>query len=624
MISNRDVYEWGLLGILLLLGILFTLIAGQMAIRLVPSWQAEADMGSNIDPDATYASQPVGAEIYSSVRQEILTPPAWQSIYWTPTPYGQEPVILPSPTAPLPTPTATTTATVTSTPANTPTSTGTPTATPTATATPYIPPPPTVTPYTPPPSTATPTATPTATSTATNTPTPTPPPGSITIVKDSLPDHPQDFAFGGSLGAFTLDDDADPTLPNSALFTNLVAGNYTVTEAALAGWDLTGLVCLDPDNGSSVNLGTRTAVIDLDPGEAITCTFTNTQRGTIVIVKNTSGDDATFGFSGSLGNFNLTTVGATASQTFANQTPGAYTVTEAAASGWTLTGLVCADPDGGSSVNLATRTAAIDLDPGETVTCTFTNANRGAIVIIKNTVGGNSTFSFTGGLGSFNLATVGGTASTTFANQLAGTYAVTESALANWTLTGLACTDPDGGTSVNLSSRTATIDLDGGETVACTFLNSANPYPNVEIGPGDYDWSTIPDGGSLVLGLTTPIRPHGNSGWDLVYYERAAGSGILMDFVTIEISVDGSPGSWITIFAYGGGLYWNSLIAPCPQADNTDIPAACPSVTLIGGTGVGIDVDAIVASGSYYYIRITSPVGGAGDGCDVDAIEVYP
>ena len=32
------------------------------------------------------------------------------------------------------------------------------------------------------------------------------------------------------------------------------------------GFDLTGLTCVDPDGGSSVDLGTRTATIDLDPG----------------------------------------------------------------------------------------------------------------------------------------------------------------------------------------------------------------------------------------------------------------------------------------------------------------------------------------------------------------------
>ena len=77
------------------------------------------------------------------------------------------------------------------------------------------------------------------------------------------------------------DDDADPTLSNQRLFSTFTPGVYTFTEAALAGWDLTSLVINDPDNGSSFNLATRTATIDVDAGENITVTFMNTQRGTI-------------------------------------------------------------------------------------------------------------------------------------------------------------------------------------------------------------------------------------------------------------------------------------------------------------------------------------------------------
>ena len=106
-----------------------------------------------------------------------------------------------------------------------------------------------------------------------------------------------------------------------------------------------------------------------------------------------------------------------------------------------------------------------------------------------------------------------------------------------------------------------------------------------------------------------PIKAHGTNGWDLVYYEHAADSGIDMDFVAIQVSVDGTPGSWITIFDYGGtqgpSLYNNSSIAGCPQADNTNIPIACSGgATLIGGTGVGIDIDAapgVVNGTSYNY-----------------------
>jgi hypothetical protein len=52
-----------------------------------------------------------------------------------------------------------------------------------------------------------------------------------------------------------------------------------VTEMLPSGWALESLVCTDPDNGTTVNLGTRRATIDLDAGETVTCTFTNTRFG---------------------------------------------------------------------------------------------------------------------------------------------------------------------------------------------------------------------------------------------------------------------------------------------------------------------------------------------------------
>jgi len=104
------------------------------------------------------------------------------------------------------------------------------------------------------------------------------PTGKIRVVKDALPDDPQDFTFTGSFGMFLLDDDSDPTLPNRRTFENLSPGVYTVTEAALAGWDFSSIVVSDPDGGSSVDLANRTAVIELDPGESITVLFTNAQQ----------------------------------------------------------------------------------------------------------------------------------------------------------------------------------------------------------------------------------------------------------------------------------------------------------------------------------------------------------
>ncbi|MGD8822763.1 MAG: hypothetical protein PVG63_06645, partial [Anaerolineales bacterium] len=228
--------------------------------------------------------------------------------------------------------------------------------------------------------------------------------GTITIIKDSNPDAAQDFAFTGSgpagydfNGGFNLDDDADGTLPNTQIFTGLTPGSYTLTEGSAAGWSLTGLSCTDPDNESSVDVGAATATIDLDSGEPVTCTYTNTQLGTIVIVKNAVPDDAQdFAFTGSGpsgynfgGGFSLdddadgTLLN---SQTFTDLLPGAYSVTEAAVTGWDLTDLTCVDPDSGSSGNTGTLTASIDLDAGETITCTFTNTQDVPSYSITKTV----------------------------------------------------------------------------------------------------------------------------------------------------------------------------------------------------------------------------------------------
>ena len=75
-------------------------------------------------------------------------------------------------------------------------------------------------------------------------------------------------------------------LPAESCTVTVTPGTYVVSESALAGWDLTNLVINDPDGGSSINLATRTATIDLDAGESITVTYTNTKRGAISVVKD--------------------------------------------------------------------------------------------------------------------------------------------------------------------------------------------------------------------------------------------------------------------------------------------------------------------------------------------------
>lgn len=91
--------------------------------------------------------------------------------------------------------------------------------------------------------------------------------GSITIVKDAVPNSADDFQFSGDLGSFILDDDSDPTYPNTRTFNNLVPRRYNVTENLPQGWNLS--ISGAPSTGNTAN-------INLGPGGNITVTFTNT------------------------------------------------------------------------------------------------------------------------------------------------------------------------------------------------------------------------------------------------------------------------------------------------------------------------------------------------------------
>ncbi len=98
--------------------------------------------------------------------------------------------------------------------------------------------------------------------------------GRIVVVKDTQPDDPQDFSFtaGGGLSptGFALDDDADPALPNSHSFDDLVpAAGYSLSEAAVVGFVQYSATC---SNGSPVSN------VNVAAGETVTCTFVN-QRG---------------------------------------------------------------------------------------------------------------------------------------------------------------------------------------------------------------------------------------------------------------------------------------------------------------------------------------------------------
>ena len=53
------------------------------------------------------------------------------------------------------------------------------------------------------------------------------------------------------------------------------------------GWSLTNLVCTGGGADSSTSLANRLATLDIDAGENVVCTFTNTKDASLTVVKVT-------------------------------------------------------------------------------------------------------------------------------------------------------------------------------------------------------------------------------------------------------------------------------------------------------------------------------------------------
>jgi hypothetical protein len=208
--SERERRDWLIIPIILLIGFLCVILAGQLAVRFSPSWKMSANMDSNLDPNSDFLTRrPDG--LIEPIDSSILTAPAWINLFLTPGASFATGTRFPTATATSPAASTTisfvtNTVAITASPSNTfvffpstststprpnPTNTDAPTAIPTtiftATNTP------TVT------STATQTVTATATPTSTNTPTPIatdPTPGEIGTTPDGIP---YNLPAGGTL-----------------------------------------------------------------------------------------------------------------------------------------------------------------------------------------------------------------------------------------------------------------------------------------------------------------------------------------------------------------------------------------------------------------------------------------
>lgn len=184
-------------------------------------------------------------------------------------------------------------------------------------------------------------------------------------------------------------------------------------------------------------------------------------------------------------------------------------------------------------------------------------------------------------------------------------------------------------TTTSTGTSTSTVTSTATATPTATLTSSPTPVATDPL-PGTIGTTPdgvpyyLPAGGALTLGIT--LVADGDTGWDLVYYEFPAGSGIWLDWVIIQI---GDGNNWYTVFNWydniadtNSNMNFNILSNPQtpPEPDQRDILSA----ELYNSTGIAIDIDAIVPPGTYPYIRFIAPAGDVDGQMEIDAIEVLP
>ena len=351
-------------------------------------------------------------------------------------------------------------------------------------------------------------------------------PGTIIVNLNAVPDGPQDFRFNGAGDEFLLDDDTDSTLQNQHTINDVVPGYQLLTQEPGGTYVLTDVSCIDPDGGTYP--ATNGVNIDVDPGETISCTFTDAPaRGNVNIHLDTVPDASpAVDFTADWGSFTLNDDGSDADSLWPDMyveglPAGTHTLTEGYTEGLAYVGISCDDPDGGTTIEDVGAIVTLDVDPGETIDCTFTNnvaapTPRAAFHIALDAVPDDPVdvpFSFVDHQFGFTLDddSTDGTHPNAFdytdADVGSATYAA--SIPTGWQVKSLTCNDPDNGSTTDPAKATMTLDLDDGETVSCAL--AIEPIPAGPPPAPSCNGKT-----ATIVGKVGPTTIRGTAGADVI------------------------------------------------------------------------------------------------------------
>ncbi len=180
---------------------------------------------------------------------------------------------------------------------------------------------------------------------------------------------------------------------------------------------------------------------------------------------------------------------------------------------------------------------------------------------------------------------------------------------------------------VSVAPPAGVVDINPGNNTAVD--SDINIAGEPDIGPPDGTVMLPPGGTTSTYVFSPAITSDGSNAPDFVYYEQAAGIGISMDVVIVELSKDG--GTWVPVLNWGDdiddtntnvslSIIGNGNNPLDPEYDGRGIDEAF----LYNNSGITIDIDSLGLAGSYPWIRFVCPTAGnTDDSCDIDAIQPY-
>jgi len=346
-------------------------------------------------------------------------------------------------------------------------------------------------------------------------------PATLTLIKTVS----NDFGGNADVDDWTLT--ADGTVDYSGNTTAWAggmavnSGSYALTESGPSGYtagswsceDALGPVASDP--------------LVVGAGQVVSCTINNTaQAPSLTLIKDVQGGSAARGdftlrvtgndgAAGTCGQDGLADyvdsgAGAAVSPVESNC---AYSITEDAVTGYSLTNISCVDDGSGAGVG----SAPLSLNEGQSVTCTVTNTAvaAGTITVVKQV---NNNNGGTLGVGDFPLqvTAVGDACNVDGSDQTSPyvistpgpdcVYTVAETQQAGYVLDSIVCVAEGG------SPTGATFTYTAGDTWECTVTNSDEPVSltlvkNVSNNSGGEagadEWTLLADGDNDYSGTTS-------------------------------------------------------------------------------------------------------------------------